>query len=116
MYTKAVMTANPVTPCQVIFIDEDLCVGCNQCVEVCRSDVMVPNLEKGKSPVVLYPEECWFCGCCMSHCKTDALRVEYPLQQKVGWKRKETGEHFRIGMNNPPPPNTNPPVGYEKKS
>jgi hypothetical protein len=38
--------------------------------------------------------------------------VEYPLNQRVGWKRKATGEYFRIGMKNPPPPNTRPPVGY----
>jgi hypothetical protein len=40
-----------------------------------------------------------------------AIRMEYPLNQRVGWKRKETGEYFRIGMKNSPPPNTRPPVG-----
>jgi hypothetical protein len=39
--------------------------------------------------------------------------VEYPLNQRVGWKRKATGEYFRIGMNNPPPANTRPPIGVE---
>ncbi len=113
MYSKAIMVPNPVTPNQAIFIDGDLCTGCKQCVEVCRSDVMVPNPEKGKPPIVLYPDECWFCGCCVSHCKAGAIRVEYPLHQRVGWKRKETGEYFRIGMKDPPPPNTRPPVGYD---
>jgi hypothetical protein len=33
------------------------------------------------------------------------------MMQRVRWKRKATGEHFRVGMKNPPPPNNMPPVG-----
>jgi len=107
---KAYMVPNPMTPGQVVSIDPELCTGCNTCVEVCRLDVMVPNPEKGKPPIAIYPDECWFCGCCASDCPTKALKIEYPLNQRVGWKRKDTGEYFRIGMKNPPPPNTRPPV------
>jgi NADPH-dependent glutamate synthase beta subunit-like oxidoreductase/NAD-dependent dihydropyrimidine dehydrogenase PreA subunit len=63
-------------------------------------------------PVVLYPDECWFCGTCVEECPVKgAIRMEHPLNQRVGWKRKETGELFRVGMKNPPPPNNRPPVG-----
>jgi NAD-dependent dihydropyrimidine dehydrogenase PreA subunit len=111
MNKKAFMVPNPITPGQVILIHPDLCTGCNTCVEVCRADVLVPNLEAGQPPIVLYPDECWFCGCCASDCpESGAIIVEYPLNQKVGWKRKETGEYFRLGMKNPPPPNTKPPI------
>jgi len=110
MDNKAYMVPNPMTPGQVVSIDPELCNGCNTCVEVCRVDVMVPNPEKGKPPIAIYPDECWFCGCCASDCPTKALKIEYPLNQRVGWKRKDTGEYFRIGMKNPPPPNTRPPV------
>ncbi len=111
MAEKAYLVPNPVTPCKVIVFNEELCTGCNMCVEVCRTDVMVPNSEEGKPPIVLYPDECWFCGCCAADCPVpDAIVVEYPLNQRVGWKRKETGEFFRIGMKNPPPPNNKPPV------
>ncbi len=110
MKNDAYMVPNPLTPGQVILIDTAKCTGCNTCVEVCRTDVLVPNPETGKPPIVLYPDECWFCGCCGSDCPTGALHVEYPLNQKVGWKRKETGEYFRLGMKNPPPPNTRPSV------
>jgi hypothetical protein len=44
-----------------------------------------------------------------------AIKMEHPLNQRMGWKRKETGEYFRVGMKNPPPPNTRPPVGYKGK-
>jgi NAD-dependent dihydropyrimidine dehydrogenase PreA subunit len=112
MESKAYLVPNPMTPCRAIVIDPGLCTGCNQCVEVCRTDVLVPNPENGKPPIVLYPDECWFGGCCVAHCTVPgAIRMEYPLNQRVGWKRKETGEYFRIGMKNPPPPNTRPPVG-----
>jgi NAD-dependent dihydropyrimidine dehydrogenase PreA subunit len=112
MESKAYLVPNPMTPCQVIVIDPELCTGCNDCVEVCRTDVLVPNPEKGKPPIVLYPDECWFGGCCVGHCSVPgAIKMVYPLNQRVGWKRKDTGEYFRIGMNNPPPPNTRPPVG-----
>jgi NAD-dependent dihydropyrimidine dehydrogenase PreA subunit len=109
MNNKAYMVPNPMTPGQVVSIDPELCTGCNTCVEVCRVDVMVPNPEKGKPPIAIYPDECWFCGCGASDCPTKALKIEYPLNQRVGWKRKDTGEYFRIGIKNPPP-NTRPPV------
>jgi formate hydrogenlyase subunit 6/NADH:ubiquinone oxidoreductase subunit I len=72
---------------------------------------MVPGTQKGDQPIVLYPDECSFCGCCVDHCpKPGAIRVEHPLNQRVGWKRKNTGQWYRIGMKNPPPPITKPPV------
>jgi len=109
---KAYMGPNPMTPNLPVVIDSELCTGCNNCVEVCRTDVLVPNPEKGKPPIVLYPDECWFGGCCVEPCPVSgAIRMEHPLNQRVGWKRKATGEYFRIGMKNPPPPNTRPPVG-----
>jgi len=115
MYSKAYMVPNPMTPNQAIFIDEKLCTGCNTCVNVCRTDVLLPNPKKGKPPIVMYPDECWFGGCCVSQCPVPgAIRVEYPLHQRVGWKRKATGEYFRIEMKNSPPPNTRPPVGEGK--
>jgi NAD-dependent dihydropyrimidine dehydrogenase PreA subunit len=108
-YSKAYMTPNPITPCQAVHFNEETCNGCNLCVGVCRTDVMAPNPQKGEPPVVLYPDECWFCGCCVDHCpKPGAIRVEHPLNQRVGWKRKDTGQWFRIGMKNPPPPVTKP--------
>ena len=109
---EAYLVPNPITPCRAIVVDPDLCSGCNRCVDVCRSDVLMPNAEKGGPPVLTYPDECWFCGCCVEHCpRPGAIRMEHPLNLRIGWKRKETGEYFRIGMKEPPPPNTRPPVG-----
>jgi NAD-dependent dihydropyrimidine dehydrogenase PreA subunit len=93
-----------------VVIDSELCTGCNECVEVCRAHMILPNLEKGKPPQVWYPEECWYCGCCVAFCPVGAVKLKYPINRRVGWKNKGTDKYFRIGMENPPPPNIRPPV------
>jgi Na+-translocating ferredoxin:NAD+ oxidoreductase RNF subunit RnfB len=106
------MVGNPETPCRAITFDAECCTGCNTCVDVCRSDVLVPNKDVGSPPVALYPDECWFCGCCVGHCPSEgAISMNHPLAQRASWKRKATGEFFRIGMKDPPPACTRPPVG-----
>ena len=112
-YVKACIAVNVITPNSPIEIDEKICNGCNICVEMCQMGVLVPNPEKGKPPIVLYPDECWYGGCCVKECplrEKGAIKLNWPLMQKMRWKRKETNEHFRFGMPNPPPPNLRPPV------
>ncbi len=100
----------------MVFIDAEACTGCNSCVGVCRQHIIMPNPKKGKPPVIINQEECWFDGCCVLTCPVPGtIKVIHPLMQRVGWKRKDTGEYFRIGMKNPPPPNTRPPVDWKKK-
>jgi ferredoxin len=41
------MVPNPLTPNQAMVIDEQLCKGCNKCVEVCHSDVLVKSPDNG---------------------------------------------------------------------
>ena len=68
--------ANSMPPFEPVVIDASLCIGCNNCVEVCRCDILHPTdltydektgqfIPSGKPPVLVYPEECWFCGCCV---------------------------------------------------
>ncbi len=114
MSAKAYMMPNPATPNKGMKFDPAICLGCNQCVDVCPTDVMMPHPEEQKPPIVLYPEECWFCGACVEECPCPgAIIFSHPLatQISVNWKRKETGEYFRLGMKNPPPPNLRPPSG-----
>ncbi|MFX1513046.1 MAG: ferredoxin family protein [Promethearchaeota archaeon] len=104
---------NQITPNKPVIFNSSVCTGCNKCVEVCMSDIFLPNPEKGSPPLILYPDECYYDGNCVRKCPQHdkgAIRLNWPLMQRVRWKRKETGEHFRIGMPNPPPPNTKPPV------
>jgi NAD-dependent dihydropyrimidine dehydrogenase PreA subunit len=113
MKDKVHMAANPPTPNRAIDFDPEICTGCNQCIEACRSDVLMPNPEKEKPPLVLYPDECWYCGACVLECKhPGAITMLHPLNQSISviWKRKATGQCFRLGMLNPPSPNTRPPA------
>ena len=111
---KMPMFPNPITPRDPVIFDEQACTGCNFCVEICVMDILLPHPEKGKPPIVLYPDECYYDGLCVQHCpvwQKGAINLNHPLNQRVRWKRKETGEHFRLGMPAPPPPNNRPPVG-----
>ena len=90
MEYKAYITPNPMTPNQCVAINPDLCIACNSCVDVCRSYVMLPNNEKGMPPYVIYPDECWFCGCCITHCphgEEGAIEIVTPFQMRGSFKR-----------------------------
>ncbi len=110
-YSQAYLVPNPMTPNSAIIFDPEVCTGCNKCIDFCRTDVLMPNPIEGKPPILAYPDECWYGGCCVGACPTPgAIRMDHPLTMRATWKRKETGEFFRIGMKNPPPPNLRPPV------
>lgn len=73
-----------------IIYDKEKCVGCNICVETCQVDILVPNAEKGKPPLVLYPGECWYCGCCVMECHIEgAITLRHPLINQVHWVAKD---------------------------
>jgi formate hydrogenlyase subunit 6/NADH:ubiquinone oxidoreductase subunit I len=72
-----------------IYFKEDVCTGCNLCVDVCMCDALVPNPVKGKPPVEMYPEECWFCGCCMTFCpqlEKGAIQIVTPFPMRGGFR------------------------------
>ena len=109
---KAYLVPNAVSPGQTVTIDKDKCIGCNQCTKKCRMQTILPNPVVGKPPVVIYPDECWFCGLCVEACKSDAITLHYPINQRLFFKRKTTGEIFRIdGGDAPAQSYFEPPVG-----
>ena len=107
------ITSNPSAPRRPLIFDPQSCTGCNICVELCPIDVLVQNPEPRGIPLIIFPDECWYCGCCEMQCphyEEGAIRMNFPLMQRVRWKRKKSGEHFRLGMKNPPSPNLRKPV------
>jgi NAD-dependent dihydropyrimidine dehydrogenase PreA subunit len=97
MKTKIYATPNLITPNKPLIFNEAKCNGCNRCVNLCPMDIMIPNPKKGATPIILFPDECWYCGICVMYCpKKGALKLNFPLIQRVRWKRKKTGEHFRV--------------------
>lgn len=73
-----------------VYFDENVCDGCNTCVEICMSDVFARNPENGKPPVVKFPEECWFCGCCVTDCphsSEGAIKIVTPFPMRGSFRR-----------------------------
>lgn len=93
---------NPTGPASAIEIEEELCIGCNSCANICRIQTILPNPEKGRPPIVAYPDECWYCGCCVEACPTGALAMRLPINQRILFKDKQSGELFRIGADDAP--------------
>lgn len=94
--TKCYAFPNKTTPGVPVVIDETKCNGCNKCVTICTTDVLVANPEKGKPPIVMYPEECWYAACCVGECPMNCLTMRHPLMARVHYKNKETGEIKRV--------------------
>ena len=87
-------------PFKAVELEASVCSGCNRCVDTCPMDVLFPNPEKGGPPLVVYPEECWFCGCCVDQCplkNKGAIRVIIPLPMRVAVFQKpiSTGQNSK---------------------
>ena len=55
-------------------IDQELCNGCEICVNNCTMDVIRMD-EKGKKAVIKYPEDCICCAYCELDCPEEAIYV-----------------------------------------
>ena len=53
-------------------VDAEKCVGCEECVDVCPSDVFEIQDEKS---VPVNSEECIGCESCIEVCESDAITV-----------------------------------------
>ena len=105
---------NPTGPTRAVTIDETVCVGCNACANICRMQTILPNALPGKPPIVAYPDECWYCGCCVEVCRTGALQMHLPINQRIWFKRKET---VRLGGEGSPEKSYfRPPYGWMKEA
>jgi NAD-dependent dihydropyrimidine dehydrogenase PreA subunit len=69
-----------------IVFNEDVCDGCNACVNVCLMEILERNPEKGKPPLVKYPDECAYDGACWMQCHRaaeGAIKIVPPLPMRV---------------------------------
>ena len=70
-----------------IHFDESKCIGCNRCVEACQIDVLMPG---DKTPKVVWPGECWYCGACVMECPIEgAISFRHPLMNQARFISKE---------------------------
>ena len=62
-------------------INEEKCIKCMTCVNICGMDVFGPL--DVKEPKVVYPEECWHCRACAIDCPKQAIKLRYPLSHMM---------------------------------
>ncbi len=82
---KQNFTFRQTPPANPIRFDTDKCINCNRCLEACMIDVMLPGKDH---PVAAYPDECWYCGCCVMECPTGAISLHHPLMNQTKWVEK----------------------------
>ena len=61
-------------------VETNNCTGCGNCVEDCPGYILEMQEDK---PIVVYPKECWHCGCCRLACPTDCITYDFPLSMLV---------------------------------
>jgi Fe-S-cluster-containing hydrogenase component 2 len=59
-------------------VDEDLCNGCEDCIDVCQIDAIAME----DDIAVIDANKCIGCGLCASHCPSEAMEII----EREGWK------------------------------
>lgn len=77
-------------------IDEDLCIACGKCVEVCEFNAI---LLLGSSPLV-FPNLCHGCGSCTAMCPTEAISEIPNIIGKIQQGETQEGIPFNNGVLN----------------
>ncbi len=78
-----------------VSFDQDLCIACNVCVDVCQVDILLPNPTEGLPPLVAFPGECWYDGTCVSSCPVPgAITLNRLEKDRVRFMRITTGQEF----------------------
>ena len=70
-----------------VVVDAELCSACGRCIDVCPSDLFLPDPGTGQ-PVVMYPGECWYEGSCVEVCPSEAITLQRPASSRVQWRPK----------------------------
>jgi len=87
---KNIYMIRAVEPAKPISFDGAKCTGCNSCVNACPIDLLLPSRSKGETPTVGYPDECWYCGCCVMECAFGAVKLRHPLMNRARWVDKDS--------------------------
>ena len=64
-------------------VNEDLCIGCGRCVEVCPSTAIELREENGYFKAHVNPALCKGCGTCVSICPNEAIRQRHFEKKQI---------------------------------
>jgi electron transport complex protein RnfB len=81
-------------PRQVMFIDEDWCIGCTLCIKACPVDCIVGA---PKAMHTIIESLCTGCELCLPACPVDCIHVEVATPGRSGWDAwsQDDAEHAR---------------------
>lgn len=69
-------------------INDEKCIACGTCVNVCPMDVFWGSEER-EIPIINYPDECWHCNSCILECPAEgAIKLRIPLTAMLLYKNK----------------------------
>lgn len=69
-------------PRQLVWVDENWCIGCTLCIEACPVDAII-GTHKNMHTVI--ETECTGCELCLPVCPVDCLMLENASGQATGW-------------------------------
>ncbi len=86
------VTGHPVTPLNpangvesartVAFINENWCIGCTLCIEVCPTDAIIGS---NKMMHTVIEPHCTGCELCIPVCPVDCIELENVTGERTGW-------------------------------
>jgi NAD-dependent dihydropyrimidine dehydrogenase PreA subunit len=67
------------TVVNTVIVNDDVCVGCGACVEVCPPDVLRMSVTGKAAPA--YPDDCQGCFICAMACAFEAIEVTVRMDE-----------------------------------
>ncbi len=69
-------------PRQVVFIDENWCIGCTLCIDACPTDAIMGSNKRMHTVIEPY---CTGCELCLPVCPVDCIHLEPASGNSTGW-------------------------------
>ncbi len=87
---------------KIASVEVDRCIGCGQCLEVCRFKAVAPDgpcNEKGQFTHEIDPIACEGCGVCVWNCPVKAIKFESKVNGEIYTSQTRHGAmvHARLG-------------------
>ena len=67
---------------QIVFIDENWCIGCTLCLEACPTDAIMGSNKRMHTVIEAY---CNGCELCLPVCPVDCIKLEDASEDATGW-------------------------------